>query len=155
MFMIIDNFYRLICFIFIIVNLSRECQYECRPFGCRRTLQGDTASRKAHDLAGDGKPDTAAALFGGEERDENVFGLFLRDHRPVVADLDQDGFFLVAIGIDLDQSVFLFAADRLHGVLKQVQDYLRDQVLVCIDDQVGRLYADSDRDVGEIGVMAG
>ena len=98
MFMIIDNFYRLICFIFIIVGSSGECQYERRPFGGRRTLQGDAASRKAHDLAGDGKPDTAATFFGGEERDEDMFGLFLRNDRPVVADLDQDGFFFVAIG---------------------------------------------------------
>ncbi len=44
MFMIIDNFYRLICFIFIIVDSSGECQYERRPFGGRRTLQGDAAS---------------------------------------------------------------------------------------------------------------
>ena len=48
MFMIIDNFYRLI------ISLLGECQYECCPFGGRCALQGDAASRKAHDLTGDG-----------------------------------------------------------------------------------------------------
>ena len=48
MFMIIDNFYRLI------ISLLGECQYECCPLGGRCALQGDAASRKAHDLTGDG-----------------------------------------------------------------------------------------------------
>ena len=48
MFMIIDNFYRLI------ISLLGECQYECCPFGGRCALQGDAASLKAHDLTGDG-----------------------------------------------------------------------------------------------------
>ena len=47
MFMIIDNFYRLI------ISLLGECQYECCPLGGRCALQGDAASQ-AHDLTGDG-----------------------------------------------------------------------------------------------------
>ena len=31
-----------------------SCQYECCPLGGRCALQGDAASRKAHDLTGDG-----------------------------------------------------------------------------------------------------
>ena len=148
MFMIIDNFYRLI------ISLLGECQYECCPFGGRCALQGDAASRKAHDLAGDGKPDTAATLFSGKEWNENVFGLLLRDNRPVIADLDQDSFFFVAVGFYLDQTICLSATDCLHGVFQQIQDDLRDQILVCIDDQVGRLYTDVDRNVGKISMMS-
>ena len=108
--MAIDNFYRQICFVSITAGSSGECQYECRPFGCRCALQGDAASRKAHDLAGDGKSDAAAAFFGGEERDENMFGFFRRNCGSVVADFDQDSFFFVAIGFYFDQAVSLFAA---------------------------------------------
>lgn len=140
MFLAIDNFYRQICFVSITAGSSGECQYECRPFGCRCALQGDAASRKAHDLAGDGKSDAAAAFFGGEERDENMFGFFRRNCGSVVADFDQDSFFFVAIGFYFDQAVSLFAADCLHGVFQQIQDNLRDQVLVRINDQVGRFY---------------
>ena len=96
MFMIIDNFYRLI------ISLLGECQYECCPLGGRCALQGDAASRKAHDLTGDRKSDATAALFGGKEWNENVFGLFLRNNRPVIADFNQDGFFFVTIGFYFD-----------------------------------------------------
>ena len=48
MFMIIDNFYRLIIYLF------GECQYECCSLGGRCDPKGDAASRKAHDLTGDG-----------------------------------------------------------------------------------------------------
>ena len=46
MFLAIDNFYRQICFVSITAGSSGECQYECRPFGCRCALQGDAASRR-------------------------------------------------------------------------------------------------------------
>ena len=45
--------------------------------------------------------------------------------------------------------------DRLHGVLQEVQDYLRDQVLVGVDDQVLRFHVDTDGYVRVVIVMAG
>ena len=84
-----------------------------------------------------------------------MFGLFLRNDGAVVADFYQDGFLFVTIGFYFDQAVFLLASDCLHGVFQQIQDNLRNQVLVRIDDQVGRLDADVDRDVREVVVMTG
>ena len=46
-------------------------------------------------------------------------------------------------------------SDRLHGVLQEVQDYLRDQVLVGVDDQVLRFHVDANGYVRVIIVVAG
>ena len=89
-------------------------------------FERDATAREAHDLSRDRQTDTAASLFGREEGDEDVVDLFLRNERTVVAHLYDDRFVGIAIALQLDVAVGLFATDGLHGILQQIEHHLRD-----------------------------
>ena len=70
-----------------------------------------------------------------------MLGDVRRNGRTVVGDFNQYSLSLVAIGTQTDTSLRTCANSRfngLDGILQQIDDHLRDQALICIQNEVIR-----------------
>lgn len=125
-----------------------------RSGGCRR-LQGEAAARTLHDLSRNAQSDAAAPLFGGEEGDEDVGCHVGADGGTAVAHLYHHRFGGVAVGFDTDAPFRLSGAlDGLYGIFQQICHYLRDEVLVGMNQQVVGADVDAEPD-GDVGILVG
>ena len=72
----------------------------------------------------------------------------------VILNLNQHFFRFVAINLNVDLSVRLIT-DCLNRIFQKINDYLRNQILICMQDQVGRIDLCMERDVVTRILMAG
>ena len=90
-----------------------------------------------HNLARQRQADPTAPLLGGKERNEDLFQCFGNDARPIVSHFNVGGGFIVAPP-HFNASVSL-AGQRLTRILDQIDQYLFNHLLVCLNGEVFRL----------------
>ena len=82
---------------------------------CLVLMEREAAAGYSHDLAGEGKTDSASFRLRGEERDENMRGYIFGDETGVVAHVDDDGFLDVGVGMETDKCLLACRGLQIRG----------------------------------------
>ena len=82
---------------------------------CLVLIEREAAAGYSHDLAGEGKTDSASFRLRGEERDENMRGYIFGDETGVVAHVDDDGFLGVGVGFETDKCLLACRGLQIRG----------------------------------------
>ena len=78
-------------------------------------MEREAAAAYSLDLAGKGKTDSASFRLRGEERDENMRGYIFGDETGVVAHVDDNGFLVVGIGMEMDKCLLACRGLQIRG----------------------------------------